>query len=568
MEEASSFTSLFLIVRKPNRRSLSIISIIFVRNLASVFFVSGNCYKHIYIISHFPNDGFKVLGNCFNQTLPKHLKRSSQPLSQFLRFQRFFSALFHPNSRIGNEFGFFSVGFGSGSFSVSRTMRGRRQSKYPSEDLGQISGADSMRKMNVSPEKDTWLNQDKENGRGIGGDDGGMGQSAGGELGFDKIEKGVSILEISDGIGKSGKRSAGKSFGETSETFVGLGGEEKQEVEKERLSGLDESGWCLEIGNIGWKVKKARGWIKLDIDHSVSAGLVQECSKNQAIRDKEKGKVIEDDLVCYGVGEEKLDMNGKHHKSSGLTLEDERGNRKVTGESTQGSVVVEDLEDDLILNENTDIKEIVDTMLLLANDYRATPSKQFENTLPAERENLRRSRYKESARRSARTHALYQPEEEQKYVSVEVEDKEDIEDCAGPFSIAIKMIEDRKKRILQGTSSNLDKCKCESIMWFPKPRSDNVKHLVPSLLDLCSVHLAKYTDAIVSLEGVPDFLRNRLSQFLIDSHSMKTHIFKLFLHGSPVDIRLKNCSWLPEEEFSNLFQGFDASNLTVCFHYF
>ncbi|PQQ04660.1 hypothetical protein Pyn_27513 [Prunus yedoensis var. nudiflora] len=93
-----------------------------------------------------------------------------------------------------------------------------------------------------------------------------------------------------------------------------------------------------------------------------------------------------------------------------------------------------------------------------------------------------------------------------------------------------------------------------------RPRS---KNLIPSLQDLCLSFLAKNADAIVSLEDVADALRHRLCQMLCDSRKMNSHFFELLVQGLPTEVRLRDCSWMTEEQFTKSFQQLDTSNLTV-----
>ncbi|KAM3741533.1 hypothetical protein ACB098_07G002400 [Castanea mollissima] len=44
---------------------------------------------------------------------------------------------------------------------------------------------------------------------------------------------------------------------------------------------------------------------------------------------------------------------------------------------------------------------------------------------------------------------------------------------------------------------------------------------------------------------------------------MNNHVFELLIRGSPSEVRLRDCSWLTEEQFTDSFQTCDTSNLTV-----
>ncbi|KAA8538717.1 hypothetical protein F0562_028302 [Nyssa sinensis] len=132
-------------------------------------------------------------------------------------------------------------------------------------------------------------------------------------------------------------------------------------------------------------------------------------------------------------------------------------------------------------------------------------------------------------------------------------DKE-LEDLPGPFSSAMKIITER----------NLKQSAQKLIEWKP---SENHAYtslpLVPSLLDLSIKILAKNAEAIVSLEPVPDALKHKLTELLCNSRRMSIHVLDLLVRGSPTEIRIKDCSWMIEEQFTKTFGSFDSKNLKV-----
>ena len=81
---------------------------------------------------------------------------------------------------------------------------------------------------------------------------------------------------------------------------------------------------------------------------------------------------------------------------------------------------------------------------------------------------------------------------------------------------------------------------------------------------MCLKILVKNVDAIASLESVPDALRHRLSQLLCDSRRINGHFLELLVRGTPTEIRLRDCSWLTEEQFTESFRTCDTENLVVC----
>ncbi|CAN0839341.1 DNA repair protein rhp7 [Linum grandiflorum] len=86
---------------------------------------------------------------------------------------------------------------------------------------------------------------------------------------------------------------------------------------------------------------------------------------------------------------------------------------------------------------------------------------------------------------------------------------------------------------------------------------------VPSLRQLCLEGLAQNADAITSLENVPDVYRRTLSKLVCDFRKMNKHFLKLLVRGSPSEIRIRDCSCLTEEEFSDCIEGLDTTNLKV-----
>ncbi|KAJ6698988.1 hypothetical protein OIU79_012293 [Salix purpurea] len=183
----------------------------------------------------------------------------------------------------------------------------------------------------------------------------------------------------------------------------------------------------------------------------------------------------------------------------------------------------------------------------------------------------RMEQFRDIARRNASRFAYFEVQEhEADHHDVEmpsVEKEQDkVEDWPGPFSTAMKIIRDRANKLnLQQGGSNSEKEKPVPIAWIPKTdrASKPSKGLVPSLQELCMKILVKNADAIASLEHVPDALRHRFCQLLCDSRKMNARILALLVHGSPMEIRIRDCSWLAEEEFTKVFGVCDSLNLTV-----
>ncbi|KAL2327271.1 hypothetical protein Fmac_020698 [Flemingia macrophylla] len=180
------------------------------------------------------------------------------------------------------------------------------------------------------------------------------------------------------------------------------------------------------------------------------------------------------------------------------------------------------------------------------------------------RRNNHMDRFHEIARENASRFAHFLPEEDADDRSAPVPEpaREEIEDWPGPFSTAMKIIRDRGTK-LQNAATSSQANLCESIAWVPKTKKGNVGVSVPSLQDMCLDILAKNVDAIASLDSVPDALRHRLSQLLCDSRRINGHFLELLVRGTPTEIRLRDCSWLTEERFTECFRMCDTRNLVV-----
>ena len=184
-------------------------------------------------------------------------------------------------------------------------------------------------------------------------------------------------------------------------------------------------------------------------------------------------------------------------------------------------------------------------------------------------------RFKDIARRNASRFAHFDArEEDENHVDSEAGTEEpierpaeNVEDWPGPFSTAMKIIRDRENN-MSGQVQNLDSGKVGMplVSWTPRKDRDNQwpKRAAPSLQDLCLSVLAKNVDAITSLTYVPDVLRHKLTQMLCDSRRMNGNFLDLLLEGSPLEIRLPDCSWLEEDKFEKSFEACDTNNLTVC----
>jgi DNA repair protein RAD7 len=214
--------------------------------------------------------------------------------------------------------------------------------------------------------------------------------------------------------------------------------------------------------------------------------------------------------------------------------------------------------------------EIENNMEAMNEEVNAVEQVRNSNNNAREERGVRRNmeRFRNIARENATRFALFADDENDGGdLSPENEqEKNEMEDWPGPFSTAMKIIRDREKNGIKFGYVVTQKNLVDLIKWKPKSKEEKLggKLTVPSLQELCIRILAKNVDAIVSLEGVPDALRHRLTQLLCDSRRMNDHFFELLVGGTPTEIRVRDCSWLSEEQFTKCFQASDTSKLVVC----
>lgn len=296
--------------------------------------------------------------------------------------------------------------------------------------------------------------------------------------------------------------------------------------------------------------------------------------KNLRHKGKGKDKISENeviDLVSEGTGGEPGGIDGQRKY-----VAEEKGKAKMIDLNDMLSVGIDAIDLDLGLKHLRQGLESFGRELL---NMVQTRSKSSREKAAGESSSVDiRGRFRDIARRNASRFAHFSLDDESgNNLSVEAArnvnavprpaDPEP-EDWPGPFSTAMKIIRDRgAKMSTPHSNSSLNKCK-SAITWVPnRDRHTQAKRLIPSLLELCLSVLAANADAITSLDGVPDVPRHKLSQLLCDSRKMNKHFFDLLFGGSPTEIRIKDSSWLTEEELTESLRRCDTRNLVVyCFY--
>ncbi|KAK2645236.1 hypothetical protein Ddye_020431 [Dipteronia dyeriana] len=312
-----------------------------------------------------------------------------------------------------------------------------------------------------------------------------------------------------------------------------------------------------------------------DGDDSMESEIRLEGEKTNAAVVNDKGKEMARDVSEEGVAVgnfEKLVMEWSGDETDsgekrGRFTREEKGKAVLVDEdtvvSTNGSDFV-----DLNLRLGIGVENPVDTTIRVSvvddSPEEIGLTMNLNERVNATITGTRMEQFREIARENASRFALFGNERETPAGDVQME----MEDWPGPFSTAMKIIRDRTEKLnrQQHGTFAVERGKNTSIKWIPKSSGQGAvrdKISVPSLKELSLKILVKNADAIASLENVPDALRHKLSQMLCDSRGMNCHFLDLLVMGSPTEIRLRDCSWLTEQEFSKSFEGCDSSNLTV-----
>ncbi|VVA99075.1 unnamed protein product [Arabis nemorensis] len=301
-------------------------------------------------------------------------------------------------------------------------------------------------------------------------------------------------------------------------------------------------------------------------DKSANGMLVGSSAQVLLVESKNKGKgIVEDSHQDNHVEVKSIDK-----PSSSL------GRRKYTREEKGKGIQVEDVSSPITNEiagaavEEIDINNSVNNHKPpdasgtgLAAAAVNAEQRQIHNGVEI-RNDSRTRRFRNIAMQNASRFAHFdaQLEEEEDLSDKEVEQQ--VEDWPGPFSTAMKIIKDREEdtNLCIGTSVS-SKEKSSPIIWTPRIDYSFAPLRAPSLQELSLRILVKNADAINSLDYIPDALRIKICQLLCDSRRMDVHILDLLARGSPTEIRVPDCSWLTEEQFTECFKNCDTSNLMV-----
>lgn len=393
------------------------------------------------------------------------------------------------------------------------------------------------------------------------------------------------------GIGDEGEEVGGCGISNLGSGVPEMGRNEVEGAEKGELGKIGESSYVLEE-------KKESS---LDLNFPV---FDEECVEVVNISsdesgDEEKELVVMNDYK--GKGKE-IELGGGYENNSGLDLDlglknikevdgdvsgsmgggrrytiEEKGKAKVgeswislggnlmdfdlTSESeSQTELALANLLSNLpdIIQQNTIQFEVLDSRQDVEFDRkRELEAREFElrREQDAREFELRREHRARMAEESKQRELEYRKRANRRFARP-LEKDGSIDDEQTFLSTALNKLIERKLKLSEQ----------QLIRWKPSENRDNsnVKRSVPSLLDLSLKVLAENADAIVSLKGVPDFLKRRLSNILCDSRKMNVQVLDLFVRGSPEEIRVKNASWITDSQFKTSFGSFAAKKLRVC----
>ncbi|PKA47043.1 F-box protein [Apostasia shenzhenica] len=139
------------------------------------------------------------------------------------------------------------------------------------------------------------------------------------------------------------------------------------------------------------------------------------------------------------------------------------------------------------------------------------------------------------------------------------------EDWPGPFSTAMKIIEEREAMLRERelNYSKKDGISEVKIPWTPsiKQKPVTLEKSAPSLKDLCMDVLCDNAEEIESLEGLPDAIKSKLAMLLCRLRRMSSRVLGLLTKGSPADVYLSDCSWTTETVFEEVFSQCNTGNL-------
>ncbi|KAI3979380.1 hypothetical protein MKX01_001572 [Papaver californicum] len=292
----------------------------------------------------------------------------------------------------------------------------------------------------------------------------------------------------------------------------------------------------------------------VDVEMVRSAAVVDEYGRKYSSEEKGKRKLNTEEGSWLSMSMEQNMIPAEGEAAVGIVPEE--GNAATVGSSS------------LIDGEEVNLRgEFEEKVREFEERERSIKMVRLRARMRKDRKKWVKERAAASASRFARVQREEEVDDEQGVAGNENEVvaepviEQEVEDWPGPFSTAMRIIKQREKgNVLTRTFAASE---TEPDIEWEGATDPERKRVTPKLEDMSMNLLAKHVEALSSLGGVPDVLRNKLSNVLCDSRRMDSHFMKLLTSGSPTEIRVKDGSWLTEEEFSKIMKGCGTNNLAV-----
>ncbi|MCO5554982.1 hypothetical protein L7F22_008521 [Adiantum nelumboides] len=130
-------------------------------------------------------------------------------------------------------------------------------------------------------------------------------------------------------------------------------------------------------------------------------------------------------------------------------------------------------------------------------------------------------------------------------------------DWPGPFSTARQLVNNRAMAAAARKNADAPGIKVSVVDWKPtRVSADHAfgRRICPSLQDLCLSVLANNADNVVSLQGVPDLFRIRISDAICERRNMSPKVLSLFFQEGPSEIHSLDCTQVCEDDLVEMMR--------------
>lgn len=138
-------------------------------------------------------------------------------------------------------------------------------------------------------------------------------------------------------------------------------------------------------------------------------------------------------------------------------------------------------------------------------------------------------------------------------------------DWPGPFSTARQLVNNRAEAAAARQNAGAPGSKVSLVDWHPSRVHGGecafTPRKCPSLQDLCLSVLANNAENLVSLEGVPELFRFRISNAFCERRKMSAKLLSLFFQGEPSELHSLDCTQIPEDELTEMMKQISPSRL-------